>query len=518
MTNYREILRMFSNGFSQRKIAEVLKLSRNTVSSVVHKAQEQALSWERILSGQLTDSQIAECLYPKQCIKKAYQQPDYAYIEKELRKTGVSLQMLWLEYCGTCHDKKQRPYMYSRYCDGYRTHIKKSKATMHIPRTPGEQVEVDWAGPTAYLKDPATGESVPVHIFVAAMSYSQYCYAEGFLNMKQDAWIQAHIHLFTFLGGVPKTIVPDNLKTGVSKASKTEPQIQKNYQEMAEHYHTFILPARVAKPRDKGNVESMVGKFANNLLGKIRNRAFFTLEEFNNCLHEHLEQFNSHQFQKKLGSRAALFAEEQALLTPLPQAQYEMSHWKTATVQPNYHIAADGMFYSVPYQYISQKLDVKLSSTSVAIYKADQRIASHKRLYGRTGQYATCKEHMPAAHQTYLEWDEKRFMRWAKQIGPATEEVIRLMLGRYEIPQHSFRGCMALLKLSGNQCETRLESACTRALAFASTLGESIAPSYKTIKHIFKQELSEKEPTGVVHEEDDAHAFIRNLRKGGKNE
>lgn len=376
---------------------------------------------------------------------------------------------------------------------------------MHIPRKPGEQVEVDWAGKTGSLKDPATGDLIPVYIFVAAMSYSQYCYAEGFLRMDLEAWITAHVHLFEFLGGVPKTVVPDNLKVGITNPFRSDPEIQKNYQELAEHYGTFIMPARIKSPRDKPSTEGAVGKFANMLLGKVRNQTFFTIEEFNDVLEGYLESYNTHQFQKKMGSRASFFAEETDLLAPLPKTRYELATWKTATVQPNYHIAVQKMYYSVPFQYISKKLQVKMTSTLVEVYDNDKRICSHLRLTGRDGQYRTEIEHMPDSHQEYLKWDEARFIRWASSYGPATREVVQSILSSHAIPQHGFRACMGILKLPRKGEESILERTCEKVLTLTPS------PSFKVVKSIFRKQKDQLEvPTTHPSE---AHAFIRNLRK-----
>ncbi len=510
MTQYREIMRMGAGAFSQRAISNALGVSRNTVASTLARASERKLSWQDIEQGGLTEDQVATILFPKAKQESPYQALDFDYIAKELRKTGVSLQMLWLEYCDRCSESGKRPYMYSQYCELFRRHMRTTRATMHIPRKPGEQVEVDWAGKTGSLKDPATGDTIPVYLFVAAMAYSQYCYAEAFLMMNLEAWITAHIHLFKFLGGVPKTVVPDNLKTGVTKPFRVEPEIQKNYQEMAEHYNTFIMPARLKKARDKPNTEGAVGKFANTLLGKVRNRTFFTLEEFNEALRKELESYNSHQFQKKLGSRATLFAEEIDLLSPLPKMRYELAAWKTATVQPNYHVAVNRMYYSVPFQYISKKLQVKITTMLVEIYDGDKRICSHLRLTGRPGQYRTQIEHMPDTHQEYLKWDEARFIRWASQFGPATKDVIRNILSSYAIPQHGFRTCMAILKLPSDDRHADLERACAKALTLRQV------PSFKTLKSIFKS-LEDKPGPQAAHPSE-AHAFIRNIEKEGSHE
>lgn len=319
MTQYREIMRMGAGAFSQRAISNALGVSRNTVASTLARASERKLSWQDIEQGGLTEDQVASILFPKAKQESPYQALDFDYIAKELRKTGVSLQMLWLEYCDRCSESGKRPYMYSQYCELFRRHMRTTRATMHIPRKPGEQVEVDWAGKTGSLKDPATGDTIPVYLFVAAMAYSQYCYAEAFLKMNLEAWITAHIHLFEFLGGVPKTVVPDNLKTGVTKPFRVEPEIQKNYQEMAEHYNTFIMPARLKKARDKPNTEGAVGKFANTLLGKVRNRTFFTLEEFNEALRKELESYNSHQFRQKIGEQGNTFCRRDRPALPLAE-------------------------------------------------------------------------------------------------------------------------------------------------------------------------------------------------------
>ncbi len=251
--------------------------------------------------------------------------------------------------------------------------------------------------------------------------------------------------------------------------------------------------------------EGAVGKFANTLLGKVRNQTFFTVEEFNETLIHYLDSYNSHQFQKKLGSRATLFAEEIDLLTPLPKQRYELATWRTATVQPNYHVAVHKMFYSVPFQYISKKLQVKTTRSMVEIYDGDTRICSHLRLEGRSGQYRTRPEHMPDKHQKYLQWDEKRFMNWAAQYGPSTEAVIRALLASHAIPQHGFRGCLAILKLPGKHEGAILEQACAKALTLSQR------PSYKVVKRIYKT-IKEQPATESAHPSE-AHAFIRNLGK-----
>lgn len=506
MTKYREILRMANENFSQHKIAGALRISRNTVRKTLHLAKEKGLNWQEVLRKELEEDQVRLLLFPKTDSSNLYFPVDCPSLEKELGKVGVSLQMLWLEYCDKASAMGKKPYMYSRFCDIYRVHTQINQATMRVPRTPGKDVEVDWAGKTGYLKDPATGELVSVYIFVASMSYSQYSYAEGFLSMDLDAWLTAHIHLFEFLKGVPKNVVPDNLKTGIKKACYYEPDIQRNYQELAEHYSTFVIPARVRHPKDKPNAESAVNNLANNLLGKIRNQTFFTLEEFNETVREHIELFNTHSFQKKTGSRSTLFREEIDLLTPLPRSRYEMAIWKIATVQPNYHISVNGMYYSVPFQYIRQKLDIKLSSSLVQIFQRDKRIASHPRLFGRLGQYHTITEHMPEKHQKALEWSADRFLTWAEKYGDATKELIRLVLSAHVIEQQAYRSCLGILKLAQNGKEQELERACLKVLSLTDN------PSWKLVKTVFNSQ-SHGQSRSIKKHPSEEHAFIRNLRE-----
>jgi len=243
--------------------------------------------------------------------------------------------------------------MYTQFCLYYREFAQKTKATMHIDRKPGDQMEVDWAGQTACLFDTNSGEEIPAYIFVAVLSSSQYAYVEAFLSQNQECWIAAHVNAYKFFGGATRMLVPDNLKTGVQKASWDTPMINKSYQEMSEHYSTAIMPARVRRPKDKPNVEGAVGVISTWILAALRNQRFFSLVELNEAIKEKLTEFNAKPFQKRAGSRLSVFIdEEQPLLLPLPATHYELSTWKVATVQFNYHIAVNGMFYSVPHELI----------------------------------------------------------------------------------------------------------------------------------------------------------------------
>jgi transposase len=272
---------------------------------------------------------------------------------------------------------------------------------MHIKRKPGELLEVDWAGTTAAIIDTDTGEVIEAYVFVATLPYSGYSYVEAFLSRNEENWIAAHVNAYRYFGGVSRILVPDNLKTGIIKNTRTETVVNKTYQEMSEHYGTAVIPARVKTPKDKATVEGSVGIISTWIIAALRNQQFLSLGELNEAIKAKLYEFNNKPFQKKDGSRATVFAEERAFLLPLPKREFELASWKIATVAYNYHIYADGQYYSVPFEYIKQKVDIRITKNVVEVFFEGNRICSHVRLYGRSGQYSTTASHMPPNHQQY---------------------------------------------------------------------------------------------------------------------
>ena len=478
MTNYREILRLKSLGFSERNIALSCSCSRNTVSKVVKKAEELNFQWHLINSK--TNAELEQDLFPDNIARLPKLLPDFDYIRKELLKNGVNKKLLWTEYIEECRLNGDEPLMYSQFCYHIQQDEQKRRASMHINRKPGEQVEVDWAGDPAHIIDPDTGELTEASIFVAALSYSQYAYVEAFMNEKQQAWITAHIHMYDYYKGVSKILVPDNCKTAVNHNKDWyTPKLNTTYHEMAEHYGTAIIPARVRKPKDKPNAEGIVGNISTWIVAALRNEQFFSLAELNASVREKLEEFNKRDFQKKEGSRSSLFHNEEfPFLLPLPATPYELADWKQATVQFNYHISIEGMLYSVPYEYIKRKVDVRITEKIMEVFYNHNRIASHKRLFGRKGQYSTIVEHMPPDHQQYLEWNGNRFRKWAELIGPNTHKTVDAILTSKRVEQQTYKSCMGLLKLVDRYSAGRLEAACEKALTFTAS------PSYKSIKNI----------------------------------
>lgn len=407
-----------------------------------------------------------------------YKAPDYEYLHRELAKSGVTLRLLWNEYCENCYLGDDVPYMYTQFCLHYREWAERTKATMRIHHKPGEKIEVDWAGQTMALRDNLTGGEIKVYIFVAVLPCSGYVYVEGFVSQDLGSWISAHVNTFQYFGGATRMLVPDNLKTGVNKTDWYTPAINRTYQEMSEHYGTAVIPARVRKPKDKPSVEGAVGVASTWILAALRKRQFFSLAELNGAIWEKLEAFNAMPFQKKQGCRLDAFLEERDYLLPLPREPYELAQWKVATVQFNYHVAVLKRYYSVPHEHIKQKVDVRITRNVVEIFYGGNRIASHVRLYGRDGQYSTVTDHMPPNHQKFLEWDGDRFRKWATSIGESTRQVVDGILTSYKVEQQGYRSCMGLLKLADKYSVVRLEAACKRALSYTP------GPGYKSIQSI----------------------------------
>lgn len=503
MTNYREILRQYSLGLNKSQIAAACGYSRNTVAHAISLAEENGLSYP--LPEGMSDKQLAEILYPASAAKPEYKMPDYEYVAREMQKSGVTLNLLWLEYCEQCSNNGETPYQLTQFKKYYRDYTLKNSATMHLNHKPGEIMQVDWSGDTASVMDTDTGEMIPVYVFVATLPYSGYSYVEGFFSMDQECWTTAHVNAYRYFGGVARIIQCDNLKTGVDKHGRNEVKLNKAYSELAEHYNTAILPCRVRSPKDKAMVEGTVGVISTFILAALRNNTFLSIRELNDAISERLYAFNHKPFQKRDGSRAIAFEEEKAFLMPLPSTPFELSSWKIATVAPNYHITVDKMNYSVPYEYIKKKVDVRMTRNTVEIFFDGNRICSHRRLYGRPNQYSTNEEHMPKDHQKYIQWNGDRFIKWAEKIGVNAAMVVKAILSGYKVEQQGYKSCMGLLKLADKYTPDRLENACKRALSFTSR------PSYKNIQVILSsgQDKHEEQSENAASAANEQYGFTR---------
>lgn len=495
MVKYRDILRLHAQNVSQRGIASSCSTSRNTIREVLKRAQEKNISWP--FESSWTDHDLQELLFPEKHASSDFRRkPDCEWIHKELARPGVNLALLWDEYALTCRSENAIPYSYRQFCRVYHTYARKTKATMRIKRKPGELLEVDWAGQTMTINDRLTGDEVPVYIFVAALPCSQYAYVEGCLSMETSQWVAAHVRAFHFFGGTPRIIVPDNLKTGVTKTSRYEPVIHTVYQEMAEHYQTTVIPARVRHPKDKPSAESTVGHISTWIIASLRNQTFFSLQELNEAIQEKQTAFNTKLFQKKKGSRyTAFLEEEQFALVPLPASPYEIATWKKATVQYDYHILVDHMYYSVPYDYMKCQVDVRVTSTIVEVFYHHFRIASHKKQTGPTGQVVTIMDHMPSDHKKYMTFDANYVLEWGQKAGPSSYTTVQRILASYQVEKQALKACLGLIKLADTYSIDRVENACQRVLMYTPR------PTLKSVQTILKTGSDKRPPEAPIEKE-----------------
>ena len=479
MTNYREILRLKSLGLNNTQIANGSGCTRPTVIQVLQRAKENGLEYQNI--AQMPDTELRRKLTSISVSKPEYKMPDYEYVHRELAKSGVTLNLLWLEYCEECRKHNALPYQSTQFNKYYGDYVKKTKATKRIDHKPGELMETDWAGTKLEnIIDTDTGEIMATSLFVAALTYSGYAYVEAFYSEKQECWIAGHVEAYRYFNGVTRILRPDNLKTGITKNVREETVINKTYQEMAEHYGTAVLPARVNRGQDKATVEGAVRIATTWIIAALRNEYFSTLGELNLAIKEKLEVFNRKPFQKKDGSRYSEFQQEKDFLIPLPKHHFELSEWRQAMVQSNYHIACMKQNYSIPFEYIGRQVDVRITKNTIEVFFSGNRICSHPRLYGVNHQYSTVDEHMPPNHRKDVEWNGDRFRQWASKYGENTLAVINVFLSNFKIEQQSYKACRALLHLADKYSANRLESACEKAFTYTAR------PSLKSIQTILK--------------------------------
>ena len=431
---------------------------------------------------------------------------------KELRKPGVTRKLLWEEYSSEIRAAGKIPLQYSQFCNYFNRYLEVNKATMHFEHKVAEKIEVDWCGTTVPVVNELTGEVTKGYLFVGTLPYSQYSYAELMGDMKQENWINAHVHMFEFFGGTTPIICPDNLKTGVIRHPKNGDVIlNQAYQEMGDYYNVAIVPAPVRSPKSKPSVEGIVGKITTHIIAQLRKEEFHSVREANERIMKCLKDFNDKAFQKREGSRTEIFInEEKSFLRPLPKEPYEYATWKKATVQYNYHISIDRMYYFVPYEYIKHKVDIRLTRNIVEIYYRHHRICSHRRLYGHPGQYSTNTDHMPANHQKAGEWNGERFRKWAQTVGANTYKVIDGLLNHYKAEQQAYKGCRSILKLADSYSSRQLEEACEKALQHLSL------PRYKNIKLIIQYNQDTRQNEEKIQNTDE-FAIIRGSSYYGGN-
>ena len=495
MVKYREILRLEALGVSRRNIGFSVGCSPNTVQSVSNRAKAAGISWP--LPEEMNDAALKAALFPPKAKQDADKHPiDHGHVEREMARRGMTMTLLWNEYCDSATSAGKEPYMYSAFCHRHRRWAAANKVSMHIDRKPAEQIQVDWVGDTMEVVDPDTGELLKVYVFVACLPYSGYVYAEGFYDMRAESWISAHVNAFGFFGGSTPILVPDNLKTGIVKNTVAELVVNDQYRLMAEHYGTAVVPARPRKPRDKGAVEMSVGVVERRAIAALRDRRFMSLGDLNRALLGRVRAINSAPFQKRDGSRESVFlGQERALLIPLPAQPYAMTTRKTATVNSNYHVDFDGAWYSVPFTYASRVVEVVATKDAVAVVADGQRIAMHQRVREGQSPWSTKPSHMPENHREFLAWNGERFRSEAAKVGPSCSEVMASILASHRVEQQAYRSCKGLISLARTHGRETLEQACAKALSYTKS------PSYKTVKSVI--------PTIIRDDDPDDGAYLR---------
>jgi transposase len=429
----------------------------------------------------LDDTTLERLLYPPVvCTDSVRAQPDWSLVQKEMKRKGVTLALLWDEY------KANHPegYQYSQYCKLYRDFVAHIDCCMRQCHVAGEKLFVDYSGQTVPLTDPETGEVKQAQVFVAVMGASSYTYAEATLSQSLPDWLGSHVRAFRFLGGLPAIVVPDNLRSAVSKPCRYEPQLNPSYAELANYYNVAVIPARVRKPKDKAKVEAGVQLVQRWILAALRHRTFFSLDELNEAIAELLTKLNAKPFKKVSGSRESLFVElDKPALAPLPLIHYQYAEWRIVRLGMNYHVQIDEHFYSAPHQLRNEKLNARLTDLGIEFFHKNKRVASHQRSYKRG--YTTIGEHMPKSHREYAEWTPERLVNWASQTGEATGKLVETILSGVVHPQQSFNSCLGVISLSKKYGNDRVEAASKRALAIGGI-------SYKSMKSILANGLDSK--------------------------
>ena len=472
MRQLRQMLRLHDEGVSAREIGRRLGVARSTIQDNIERAKRADLSWP--IAPDVTDEMLEERLFSKAGFVPGVRrraEADWASMVRDMKRPGVNLMVLWEEYRAV----HMAGYGYSRFCDLFREFERRLSPVMRQHHAAGDKLFVDYSGKRVGIADPVTGVVRQAEIFVGVLGASNYTYAEATFTQTLPDWIGAHVRMFGFLGGVPRLLVPDNLKSGVHKASFYDPEINRSYGAMAAHYEVGILPARPKKPRDKAAVEAGVRFAQTYILGRLRHQTFFSLADCNAAIREAMERMNRKVMRRIGMSRQDLFDSlDRPALKPLPEAEWHYAEWRLARVGIDYHVEVEGFYYSVPHALIRAEVDLRITERTIEAFHRGHRVAAHQRRYGGR-RHGTEPDHMPSAHRRYAEWSPERLQRWGKAIGPNTEGLIIAVLANRPHPEQGFRTCLGILRLYRGLDPSRAESVSARALAIGALTYRSVA-------------------------------------------
>jgi len=461
MRQLRHLLRLHHGGVSAREMGRLLGVARSTIQDNLKRAAAAGLAWP--LADDVTDEVLEQRLFGGAGAPTGQRrrvEPDWAALARELKRPGVTMMILWEEY----REINQDAYGYSRFCDLLRGFERRLSPVMRQHHVAGEKAFVDYSGKRIGIVDPETGEIHEAEIFVGVLGASNLTYAEATWTQQLPDWTGAHVRMFRFFNGAPKLLVPDNLKSGVNKASFYDPEINRTYGAMAAHYSVGILPARPHKPRDKAKVEAGVRFAQSYILGRLRAQTFFSLAECNEAIKLVMQRMNERAMRHLGVSRRELFEKiEREALNGLPTEDWEFAEWRRARVNLDYHIDVHDFLYSVPHALIRAEVEVRVTERIVEVFHRGQRVAVHQRRYmGR--KHGTDPDHMPSSHRHYAEWTPDRFRRWAAKIGPNTEGLITAVLASRPHPEQGFRTCLGILRSYRGLDAARVEAVSARAI------------------------------------------------------
>ena len=474
----REVLRLkLELKKSNRQIALALGISRSTVASYIERGDAAQLSsYDKVVA--LSDEELKAIVFAIRPYPGGEAPIDFEYVFKELKRKHVTLKLLWGELSQT----HPHLFKYSRFCELYRGWCQAQSISLRQHHKAGEKLFIDYAGTTVPVRDLNSGRDQEAQIFLAVLGASNFSFIEATWTQTSKDFIQSNIRAFEFFGGVPEILVPDNLKAGVNEACRYEPQINRNYREMAKHYGAVVIPSRAYRPKDKAKVENGVLVASRWILAAMRNEVFFSLEDLNERLRALLAEFNQRKFQKKDGSRLSHFEEiEKKALKPLPPMRFVFADWKQVKVNIDYHVEIDHCHYSVPYRLRGKVLQARYTDTTVELFSGGERVAAHLKLTTKGGA-STIKEHMPKCHQEYMGWSPLQFFSWAREIGPFTEKVMASIFEAKEHAELAYRSSLGIIRLAKAHGRERLELACERSLRIGG-------PSFKSIKSILEKRL-----------------------------
>jgi transposase len=497
MRKIRDVLRLcWVLGCSVRQTSQSLGLSTGVISKMTNRAELAGLDWQKVQ--QLSDQQLEQQIYGKPvAASEPRPEPDVEWMYRELRKKGVTVELLHLEYL------RQHPtgYHYTAFCDRYRSWLGKRGLSMRQTHKAGDKCFVDYSGKRPCIVDRDTGERKPVELFVAVLGASNYTYAEATISQRSDDFIASNERALRFFGGVPRALVPDQLRSAISTPCWYEPKVQRTYQEFANHYGTSVFAARPGKPKDKAKVEVAVQIVQRWILARLRNETFFSLEALNERIAQLLQELNTRPMKRYGGtSRLELFEQtDRPELLPLPLEYFEYCTWKNARVNLDYHIDVERHYYSVPHVLLHEKLEARVTARTVEVFHVGRRVALHPRSYVLY-KHTTDPTHLPADHRAWLRADPAEIQQWAKSVGPCTEAMVNRILSSNFYPEQCWRSARGLKRIGQKYGPERTEAACAKALRFG-------ARSYKPVERMLKHGL-EQRPLPEDEQEQSTHAVI----------